>query len=58
MEKNHQQIRSGIIPKLTQNSGVVRYRISTSGEHANHALQELNLAKEQSALLEKSGRLS
>jgi formyl-CoA transferase len=48
----------GIIPKLSQNPGVIRYRAPTLGEHTNKVLQEAGLTEEQITLLKKSGVLA
>jgi formyl-CoA transferase len=48
----------GIIPKLSQNPGVIRYRAPTLGEHTNKVLQEAGLTEEQITLLKQSGVLA
>jgi formyl-CoA transferase len=48
----------GIIPKLSQNPGAIRYRAPTLGEHTHKVLQEAGLTEEQIMLLKKSGVLS
>jgi formyl-CoA transferase len=48
----------GIIPKLSQNPGSIRYRAPTLGEHTNQVLKSAGLTEEQIAILKKSGVLS
>lgn len=54
----HYQILSGIIPKLSQNLGVVGYRAPNLGEHTNKLLQEAGPTEEQITLVKKSGVLA
>ena len=48
----------GIIPKLSQNPGSIRYRAPTLGEHTNEVLKSTGLTEEQITILKKSGVLS
>ena len=48
----------GIIPKLSQNPGAIRYRAPTLGEHTDSVLKAVGLTDEQIALLKKSGVLA
>lgn len=48
----------GIIPKLSQNPGAIRYRAPTLGEHTDSVLKAAGLTAEQIALLKKSGVLA
>jgi len=48
----------GIIPKLSQNPGAIRYRAPTLGEHTNQVLKAAGLTDEQITLLKKSGVLA
>jgi formyl-CoA transferase len=48
----------GIIPKLSQNPGSIRYRAPTLGEHTNKVLKSAGLTEEQITILKKSGVLS
>ena len=48
----------GIIPKLSQNPGSIRYRAPTLGEHTNEVLKSAGLTEEQITILKKSGVLS
>ena len=48
----------GIIPKLSQNPGSIRYRAPTLGEHTNEVLKSAGLTEEQITLLKKSGILA
>ena len=48
----------GIIPKLSQNPGAIRYRAPTLGEHTNEVLKSAGLTEEQITLLKKSGILA
>ena len=48
----------GIIPKLSQNPGAIRYRAPTLGEHTNQVLKAAGLTDEQISLLKKSGVLA
>jgi formyl-CoA transferase len=48
----------GIIPKLSQNPGAIRYRAPTLGEHTERVLQAAGLTEEQISLLKKSGVLA
>ena len=48
----------GIIPKLSQNPGAIRYRAPTLGEHTNQVLNAAGLTDEQISLLKKSGVLA
>jgi formyl-CoA transferase len=48
----------GIIPKLSQNPGSIRYRAPTLGEHTNQVLKSAGLTEEQITILKKSGVLS
>ena len=48
----------GIIPKLSQNPGAIRYRAPTLGEHTNQVLKAAGLTDEQIILLKKSGVLA
>ena len=48
----------GIIPKLSQNPGAIRYRAPTLGEHTDSVLKAAGLTDEQIALLKKSGVLA
>ena len=48
----------GIIPKLSQNPGSIRYRAPTLGEHTNQVLKSAGLTDEQITILKKSGVLS
>jgi len=48
----------GIIPKLSQNPGSIRYRAPTLGEHTNEVLKSAGLTEEQIRILKKSGVLS
>ena len=48
----------GIIPKLSQNPGAIRYRAPTLGEHTEKVLQAAGLTEEQISLLKKSGVLA
>ncbi|MBU3630844.1 CaiB/BaiF CoA-transferase family protein [Polynucleobacter sp. AP-Melu-500A-A1] len=48
----------GIIPKLSQNPGAIRYRAPTLGEHTNQVLRAAGLTDEQITLLKKSGVLA
>jgi formyl-CoA transferase len=48
----------GIIPKLSQNPGAIRYRAPILGEHTDKVLQAAGLTEEQIALLKKSGVLA
>jgi len=48
----------GIIPKLSQNPGSIRYRAPTLGEHTNEVLKSAGLTEEQIRILKKSGALS
>ena len=48
----------GIIPKLSQNPGSIRYRAPTLGEHTDKVLKSAGLTEEQIAILKKSGVLS
>ena len=48
----------GIIPKLSQNPGSIRYRAPTLGEHTNAVLKSAGLTEEQITILKKSGVLS
>jgi len=58
MEKPHHQILSGIIPKLSQNLGVVRYRAPNLSEHTNTVLPEAGFTDEQITLVKESGALA
>jgi formyl-CoA transferase len=48
----------GIIPKLSQNPGAIRYRAPILGEHTDKVLQAAGLTEEQITLLKKSGVLA
>ena len=48
----------GIIPKLSQNPGAIRYRAPTLGEHTDVVLKSAGLTEEQIAILKKSGILA
>ncbi|OWS70922.1 CaiB/BaiF CoA transferase family protein [Polynucleobacter campilacus] len=48
----------GIIPKLSQNPGSIRYRAPTLGEHTDQVLKSAGLTEEQIMILKKSGVLS
>ena len=48
----------GIIPKLSQNPGSIRYRAPTLGEHTDEVLKSAGLTEEQIRILKKSGVLS
>ena len=48
----------GIIPKLSQNPGSIRYRAPTLGEHTDEVLKSAGLTEEQITILKKSGVLS
>jgi len=48
----------GIIPKLSQNPGSIRYRAPTLGEHTDEVLKSAGLTQEQIAILKKSGVLA
>jgi len=48
----------GIIPKLSQNPGSIRYRAPTLGEHTDQVLKSAGLTEEQITILKKSGVLS
>jgi formyl-CoA transferase len=48
----------GIIPKLSQNPGSIRFRAPTLGEHTNAVLKSAGLSDEQIAILKKSGVLA
>jgi len=48
----------GIIPKLSQNPGSIRYRAPTLGEHTNEVLKSAGLTQEQITILKKSGVLA
>jgi len=48
----------GIIPKLSQNPGAIRYRAPILGEHTHQVLKEAGLTEEQIAVLKKSGVLA
>jgi formyl-CoA transferase len=48
----------GIIPKLSQNPGAIRYRAPTLGEHTDKVLEAAGLTEEQITLLKKSGVLA
>lgn len=48
----------GIIPKLSQNPGSIRYRAPTLGEHTDAVLKSAGLSEEQIATLKKSGILA
>jgi len=48
----------GIIPKLSQNPGSIRYRAPTLGEHTDEVLKSAGLTEEQIRILKKSGALS
>jgi formyl-CoA transferase len=48
----------GIIPKLSQNPGSIRYRAPTLGEHTDQVLKSAGLTEEQIRILKKSGVLS
>lgn len=48
----------GIIPKLSQNPGSIRYRAPTLGEHTDEVLKSAGLTEEQIAILKKSGVLA
>jgi formyl-CoA transferase len=48
----------GIIPKLSNNPGAIRYRAPTLGEHTDSILKSAGLTDKQIALLKKSGVLA
>jgi formyl-CoA transferase len=48
----------GIIPKLSQNPGAIRFRAPTLGEHTHQVLKDAGLTEEQIAVLKKSGVLA
>jgi len=48
----------GIIPKLSQNPGSIRFRAPTLGEHTDAVLQSAGLSEEQITILKKSGVLA
>ena len=48
----------GIIPKLSQNPGSIRYRAPTLGEHTDEVLKSAGLTEEQITILKKSGVLA
>ena len=48
----------GIIPKLSDNPGAIRYRAPTLGEHTDSILKSAGLTDKQIALLKKSGVLA
>ena len=48
----------GILPKLSQNPGSIRYRAPTLGEHTDEVLKSAGLTEEQITILKKSGVLS
>ena len=48
----------GIIPKLSQNPGSIRYRAPTLGEHTDEVLKSAGLTEEQITILKKAGVLS
>ena len=48
----------GIIPKLSQNPGSIRYRAPTLGEHTDEVLKSAGLTEEQITTLKKSGVLA
>ena len=48
----------GIIPKLSQNPGAIRYRAPILGEHTDKVLQAAGLTEEQITHLKKSGVLA
>ncbi len=48
----------GIIPKLSQTPGSIRFRAPTLGEHTDAVLQSAGLSEEQIAILKKSGVLA
>lgn len=48
----------GIIPKLSNNPGAIRYRAPTLGEHTDLILKSVGLTDKQIALLKKSGVLA
>ncbi|OWF66066.1 formyl-CoA transferase [Polynucleobacter hirudinilacicola] len=48
----------GIIPKLSQNPGLIRYRAPTLGEHTDEVLKSAGLTEEQITTLKKSGVLA
>ena len=45
----------GIIPKLSQNPGAIRYRAPTLGEHTDEVMKAAGLTVEQIDILRKSG---
>jgi formyl-CoA transferase len=48
----------GIIPKLSQNPGAIRYRAPTLGEHTDQIMKSAGLTEEQITILKKSGVLA
>jgi len=47
----------GVVPKLSNNPGVIRYRAPTLGEHTDIILQSLGLSAEQIKALKEAGIL-
>ena len=45
----------GVIPKLSQNPGAIRYRAPTLGEHTDAIMKAAGLTQEQIDILKKSG---
>ena len=48
----------GVIPKLSQNPGAIRYRAPTLGEHTDEVLKSAGLTEEQITTLKQSGILA